>query len=253
MTDQPDWYDETKSIHVTYADGYSGHVQDLGDGTCRFLNDPLLGPNGPSWGDRVDLFYNPCDPFERPRVGYRVYAEGVEPTGRNFGQPKKPTKSEVREQKQQEKLREKEQCERISANFDSMFGRLMSWKASLRAGRYLIRYSELTTFCQERGLEIPDDLHKPSPFDGIDDFEENKTVESRRRSLKTMLLAVAKSYFDDVEVEPQKVDELVKNYTDSSTTAAILEAKVQELLDDMDPGKADERLESLCKEQEKAE
>lgn len=51
----PDWYDESKLRRAYYAEGYSGWVIDLGDGTCRFANDPLLGEDGPRWGDRVPL------------------------------------------------------------------------------------------------------------------------------------------------------------------------------------------------------
>lgn len=51
----PDWYDETKLRRAYFAKGYTGWVIDLGDGTCRFANQPLLGENGPNWGDRVPL------------------------------------------------------------------------------------------------------------------------------------------------------------------------------------------------------
>lgn len=51
----PDWYDENKLRRAYYADGYTGWVIDLGDGTCRFASDPLLGEDGPKWGDRVPL------------------------------------------------------------------------------------------------------------------------------------------------------------------------------------------------------
>ena len=253
MSDQPDWYDETQIVKATFADGYSGWVQDLGDGTCRFTNAPLLGETGPEWGDRVDLFYNPCAPFERPRVGFRVYPEGVEPTGRNFGKQRKPTKAEKKEQKRLEKIYEKDQCDRISANFDSMFGRLGSWKAQSQSARRLIQYHELRTFCLESGLEIPDDLHKPTPFDKIDDLGEEKTVECRRKELKTMLLAVIESYFADVEVDNLSVNELVKGYTDDSKTAELLREKLQKELDSMDPAKLEEDLERFRREQEKEE
>lgn len=52
----PEWYDEEKLIRAYYvANEYTGWVIDLGDGTCRFANPPLLGENGPKWGDRVRL------------------------------------------------------------------------------------------------------------------------------------------------------------------------------------------------------
>ena len=62
----PPWYDESKLRRTNYADGYTGWVIDLGDGTCRYANEPLLGcddddnprkaeinRNRPRWGDRV--------------------------------------------------------------------------------------------------------------------------------------------------------------------------------------------------------
>ena len=51
----PKWYDESKLLRVHYADDYTGWVIDLGDGTCRYVNSPLLGEDGPQWGDRVRL------------------------------------------------------------------------------------------------------------------------------------------------------------------------------------------------------
>lgn len=75
-TDTPPWYDESKLRRARYAEGYSGWIIDLGDGTGRYANDPLLGAdpgeqsNGtflteeqaavinaaaPRWGDRVNL------------------------------------------------------------------------------------------------------------------------------------------------------------------------------------------------------
>ena len=51
----PDWYDESKLTKAMYNSGYSGWVIDLGDGTCRYANNPLLGEDGPKWGDRVRL------------------------------------------------------------------------------------------------------------------------------------------------------------------------------------------------------
>ena len=65
-----------------------------------------------------------------------------------------------------------------------------------------------------------------------------------------MMLAVVKSYFDDVEVDPQDVAELVKGYTDDSKKAEILQEKIQEQLDSRDPEKLEEDLERLRSEQE---
>lgn len=74
----PDWYDESKLRRAYYAEGYTGWVVDLGDGTCRFANDPLLGEDGPRWGDRVPLIENGDN---LPRVDasqiLEVYKEGA--------------------------------------------------------------------------------------------------------------------------------------------------------------------------------
>lgn len=52
----PDWYKEENLRMVWYAiNEYSGWVVDLGDGTCRYANSPMLGEDGPKWGDRVPL------------------------------------------------------------------------------------------------------------------------------------------------------------------------------------------------------
>ena len=42
-------------MRARYAERYTGWVIDLGDGTCRYANTPLLGATGPRWGDRVPL------------------------------------------------------------------------------------------------------------------------------------------------------------------------------------------------------
>ena len=58
-TKTPEWYDESKATRARYAHDYTGWVIDLGDGTCRYTNNPLLGENGPRWGDRVRLIPDP--------------------------------------------------------------------------------------------------------------------------------------------------------------------------------------------------
>jgi len=62
----PDWYNTDQLTKAVFAEGYSGWVIDLGDGTCRFANQPLLGEDGPNWGDKCWLI---ADPFGgRPTV-----------------------------------------------------------------------------------------------------------------------------------------------------------------------------------------
>lgn len=73
----PAWYDKTKQRQVEYAPRYFGWIQDLGDGTCRYINDPLLGEsnyllpnykevnrNRPHYGDRVKLVNGKPDPTQ---------------------------------------------------------------------------------------------------------------------------------------------------------------------------------------------
>ena len=57
----PEWYDKDKLTRARYAHDYTGWVIDLGDGTCRFANAPLLGEDGPRWGDRCRLIPDPSD------------------------------------------------------------------------------------------------------------------------------------------------------------------------------------------------
>ena len=72
----PPWFDESRLLHVEYAPGYSGWVVDLGDGTCRYANRPLLGAD---FGESRDasgrlLTEQECEAInrERPRWGDRV-------------------------------------------------------------------------------------------------------------------------------------------------------------------------------------
>lgn len=90
MSDKlPDWYDKSKLRRVLFADCYSGWVIDLGDGTCRFANNPLLGCDdddnpkkdainaaSPRWGDRVPLIETGG---ELPRVDAFNIIERYEP------------------------------------------------------------------------------------------------------------------------------------------------------------------------------
>lgn len=231
MTDEtPDWYDESKVVKAIYAEGYSGWVVDLGDGTCRFSNAPLLGEGGPEWGDRVDLFYNPCAPFELPRVGYRVYADGEEPTGRSFGIKRDPDEEETAEHKRLREIREKQQVERIEANYDSMFGRLGPWRDAMKYSTSVLRYFELFDFVTEQGIEVPKDLH------GREDFADNEDAdnEARRKELKTMLIAMLQTNFADIEVTDSEIQETVEAYRSSKVKQAALEARIEKELKQTD-------------------
>jgi hypothetical protein len=75
MSAVPDWYDESKLRKVRYAEGYYGWVVDLGDGTCRYANDPLLGADfGETEVDGRLLTREECAEINRnrPRYGDRV-------------------------------------------------------------------------------------------------------------------------------------------------------------------------------------
>ena len=194
----PDWYDESKLVRATFADGYIGWVVDLGDGTCRFSNSPLLGENGPKWGDRVDLFYNPCDPFERPRVGYRVYPADVEPAGRNFGVNREPDEDEKAERLRADKLREQQELAALERNFEAMSAPFKVMEAERKTAAELIRYSELIAWLTEQGITVPHDLHQ-QPRERPDPSEEE------RKDMKIFLLATAISHYGDIEVTDAEV------------------------------------------------
>jgi hypothetical protein len=200
----PDWYDESKAVRAIYAlengyPAYGGWVIDLGDGTCRFSNDPLLGEVGPKWGDRVDLFYNPCDPFSRPMIGYRIYADGEEPTGRSFGLKLDPTPEEQAEWDEKQERWEKAEDEKQSKHFEAMDAPLRIIEAEHKASGEVMRYEELLMFVKEQGVEVPEDLHekkresKPEP-----------TLEERRDT-KLFLLAEAQRSYGDIEIDHEEV------------------------------------------------
>lgn len=71
---QPQWWDESKLMHVEYAPGYWGYVIDCGDGTCRYANSPLLGADPGKQHDGSFLTQEQCDEINRkaPRWGDRV-------------------------------------------------------------------------------------------------------------------------------------------------------------------------------------
>ena len=81
MAMTPDWYDESKLRHVQYADGYFGWVIDLGDGTCRYVNQPLLGADPGEQEDGTVLTQDECDEINRraPNWGDRVRLKNGNP------------------------------------------------------------------------------------------------------------------------------------------------------------------------------
>ncbi len=204
-TKSPDWYDESKVIRAIYAiegDGghsaYGGYVQDLGDGTCRFTNAPMMGEDGPEWGDRVDLFYNPCEPFGRPMVGYRVYPEGVEPTGRSFGLKREPDEEEQKEWDEKQERREKAELEQMDRHFEAMGAPLKTSQAEMKTFEEIIRYHELKQWACDQGLKIPEDLHsKPR--------EKEEVPPEGRREAKLHLLAIARADYPEFDISEEEI------------------------------------------------
>jgi hypothetical protein len=158
----PDWYNESKLVNATFAfengrSAYGGYVIDLGDGTCRIANDIMLGEDNLKWGDRVDLFYNPCDRFSRPYIGYRVYDREKslpsEVPGKNYGAHRKPTKEETAKHKKAEAAREKQQIEDMERSHENNMAALDFLGLS---GQYL----QLLAILHEKNIEVPTDLQK---------------------------------------------------------------------------------------------
>ena len=196
----PDWYDESKVVRAIFAfengrSDYGGHVVDLGDGTCRFANKPLLGEGGPEWGDRVDLFYHPCAPFDRPMIGYRIYGEGEEPVGRSFGLRREPDEEEIAEH---EKAKEARECRDIDENFARMNAPFKAMEAEMKASKEFIRYCELSAWVKDQNLKVPDDLHD-EPRARTDQTPEE------RKDTKLFLLAAAAVDYSDIEVTDDEV------------------------------------------------
>lgn len=70
----PDWYNESRLRKVYYAEAYTGWVIDLGDGTCRYANEPLLGADPGEQEDGSWLTEDECDKINQqaPHWGDRV-------------------------------------------------------------------------------------------------------------------------------------------------------------------------------------
>ena len=221
----PDWYDESKVVRAIYAiegdrghSSYGGYVQDLGDGTCRFTNSPMLGEGGPEWGDRVDLFYNPCSPFGRPMVGYRIYPDGVEPTGRSFGLERTPDEEEIAEHKEDEERREKAELEDMERRFEERGAPFKLMEAESKASDERIRYIELKEWVKDQGLEVPDDLHEKKRAE-----PEEKTDEEKKDS-KLFLLGIAEIDYPEITVTDEEVQARIKKMREQDALAdSILE------------------------------
>lgn len=230
MSDADPDCDETQGRRTaTYADGYSGWVADLGDGTCRLLNNPLLGDNGPKLGDRVDLFFNPCNAFERPRIGYRIYREGEEPPGRHFARERTPTAEEIEAQSERKREREARQLEFLeerSAYFE-MSNKLMD--AEVRAADELIRYYELLDFVKRQGLQVPDDLHSKEHRQAR--CEEQNTPEARKRT-KLFMLASARVDYEDVVLTEDEIEQEVRRMREEAAVLATCSEQMTMEADD---------------------
>ncbi len=154
MSKRPEWLDESKIVSAIFAldhehPAYGGHVVDLGDGTCRIAVPILLPPL--KFGDRVDLFWNPCDPFSRPFIGYRVYKDGEVP-GTHKGKRRKPTKKEIAEHKKDDRERTKRECKRIEEEHESR-GALTHALSDLIDLK--MKYLDLLELAEKGGVVVP--------------------------------------------------------------------------------------------------
>ena len=202
--DQPEWYDESKIVNAQYAEGYGGYVVDLGDGTCRFVNDPMLGEDGPSWGDRVDLFYNPCMPFERPHVGYRIYPDGEEPTGRNFGIKREPDDEEREEHERIKKARHDREMEELERRSEERKALVSAVRAESERIQEVCRYQELRSWVTKQGMTPPDDLHEIKR-------DTTPPTPQEKREHKAYLLAVLESSYSNVTVTREEIDKAMED------------------------------------------
>lgn len=203
MSDRPDWYDEKKVTKAVFAiergrPVYTGWVVDLGDGTCRFSNAPLLGEHGPQYGDRVDLFYNPCKPLDMPWVGYRIYKDGEEPVGRHFALKREPDEEERAELEEEEKAETAEECRRMKEHLDALMAPSRALQAEMKTADEIIRYEQLLSFVKEKGIEIPADLHTKKRV-------QHAPTPEERKSTKLFLLSSARADYADIEVTEAEI------------------------------------------------
>ena len=107
MAKNPSWYKESKLKKVEYAPNYFGYIIDLGDGTCRYANDPMLGESNtflpnfkeinrtrPHWGDRVKLVNGKPD---RNQIIERWEPEKYDEDGDRIGEPKPQPRKQTKE------------------------------------------------------------------------------------------------------------------------------------------------------------
>ena len=208
MNRTTDTYDPSKLVNATFAfengmHAYGGYVIDLGDGTCKLANSPLLGDTGPKYGDRVDLFYNPCDPFSKPYIGYRIYPEDTKVPGRHFGTRTEPTQEELKEREVQKKLREDRECRAIEENYARLNAPFEISKAQLETSKEFLRYCELSNWIKEQGVQVPDDLHETRK-------ERREPTLEERKDTKLMFLSVAYSEYGDIEVTKEEIQQRIE-------------------------------------------
>lgn len=74
LPQSPPWWDETKLERAYYAEGYSGWIINLGDGTCRYANGPLLGVDPGEQEDGSFISEEEAEIYNAgmPRLGDRV-------------------------------------------------------------------------------------------------------------------------------------------------------------------------------------
>lgn len=167
---KPDWLDEDKLVQATFAfegEGriaYGGPVVDLGDGTCRLAVKPLLGDGSPEFGDRVDLFWNPTDPFTRPWIGYRVYGVDEVVPGRHFAFRREPTQEEIKQHEREVKAQRERELEWLERSMEAI-------KLRGELGKLTMRYTTLLLAAVEQKIELPEKLAEEKDEDGEENHE----------------------------------------------------------------------------------
>jgi len=197
--DRPDWYDETKLVSAIFAfeDGvgsYGGWVVDLGDGTCRLANKPLLGAAELDWGDRVDLFYNPCDPYSRPWIGYRRYREGEDPNGEQRGVARTPTAEQTESQERAVAAREARESKWMEER-----GAMLD--AQLNAAETTMALARVVELASAAGVKIPS-LKELLP--GRSRFDTGRLSESAKTGM-LMLAEHGRKQWGGLDPDPDDI------------------------------------------------
>lgn len=216
----PEWYDESRVRKAIFAfergrSAYTGWVVDLGDGTCRLANAPLLGPDGPEWGDRVDLFYHPCSPFDMPMIGYRIYQDGEEPVGRHFGLHREPSEEDIEDNRRREEAEERRELALVENSCAALEARAEADRANIALSKEILHYYKLKDWVESQGLVVPADLHEKT------EEPREKTLQERKDT-KLFLLSTAEVDYGDIEVSSEEIADAIKKHREEDAQAAAI-------------------------------